>query len=77
MSIGEGMKLFLQVDNVLTEVLSCRLAAYRYNFSIRTIRQWIDEDKIKSYEIDGRHWIPVSELDRHTRRDFATQNVAE
>lgn len=77
MSVGEGMQFFCYIDNVLTEVLSIRLASYRYNFSVRTIRQWCEEGKLIAYELEGRWWIPVTELDRHARRDFATQNVAE
>lgn len=69
MSVGEGMKIFFDVDGMLTEVLSIKLAAYRYNFSVRTIRQWCEEGKLIAYELDGRWWIPASELDRHTRRD--------
>lgn len=76
MSVGEVGQIFFMVDNVLTEVLSIKLAAYRYNFSVRTIRQWCEEGKLIAYELDGRWWIPTSELDRHTRRDTATQNIA-
>jgi hypothetical protein len=76
MSAGEGMQIFFMVDDMLTEVLSIKLASYRYNFSVRTIRQWCEEGKLIAYELDGRWWIPTSELDRHTRRDIATENVA-
>lgn len=76
MSVGEVQQFFCYVDDVLTEVLTVRLASYRYNFSVRTIRQWYEEGKIGAYELEGRLWIPVTELDRHTRRDIATENVA-
>lgn len=74
---GEGMRIFLQTGDMLTEVLTVNIAAYRYNFSVRTIRQWIDEGKLSAINLDGRWLIPVSEIDRHTRRDTATHLVAE
>lgn len=73
---GEGMKIFIELNGMLTEVLTVKLVAYRYNFSVRTIRQWIDEGKLSAINIDGRWFISVTEIDRHTRRDIATQNVA-
>lgn len=71
MSVGEGRRFFILIDSVLTEVLSVAQAAYHYKYSVRTIRQWIDEDKIFATEFEGRHWIPKKELDRHTRRDIS------
>ena len=74
---GEGMKVFLEIDDMLTEVLTVKLAAYRYNFSVRTIRQWIDEGKVSAIDLDGRWLIPVPEIDRLARRDNRVQIVAE
>jgi excisionase family DNA binding protein len=73
---GEGMKIFLQVDGMLTEVITTELAAYRYNYAKTTIRQWADEGKLIAYKVAGVLLIPVSEIDRFLKRDSATQNVA-
>lgn len=71
MSIGEGRKFFIEVDGMLTEVLTVMQAAYRYKFAERTIRQWIDEEKIFATDIEGRWWIPKEELERHlAQRDI-------
>ena len=63
MSIGEGRKFFIEIDGMLTEVLSCKQVAYRYNFSIRTIQQWVDEGKLFATDFEGRWWIPKSEIE--------------
>jgi len=65
MSIGEVEKVFLQIDSVLTEMLSCKQAAYRYNFSQRTFQQWCDEGKLKAVDFEGRWFIPIAEIERH------------
>jgi len=62
--IGEGMQVFMVVDGVLTEMLTVKQAAYRYNFSFRTIQKWIDEGKISPVEIEGRNWIKKADLDK-------------
>ena len=64
MSIGEGRRIFFEVDNVLTEMLTVKQAAYRYNFSFRTIQKWIDEGKISPIEIEGRNWLKKEDLDK-------------
>jgi len=75
---GEGMKFFLQTDTMLTEVLTIRLAAYRYNFSMRTIQKWCDEGKLIAYEFEGRWLIPISELERYvTTKDFYHQTMGQ
>jgi len=73
---GEGVQVFMRLDGMLTEVLSIKSAAYRLKYSIRTIQQWIDEGKLIAINVDNRNWIPISEIDRITARDCATQNVA-
>lgn len=74
---GEGRQFFLYVDSVLTEMLSCKQAAYHYNFSIRTIQKWIDEGRIFAVNFEGRWWIPKAEIETFVKtHDSATQNVA-
>jgi hypothetical protein len=63
MSIGEGRRFFILIDTVLTEVLSCKQAAYHYNLSIRTIQRWIDEEKLFATDFEGRWWIPKDEIE--------------
>lgn len=67
--IGEGMRIFLEIDNVLTEVLTTELASYHYNFAKTTIRQWADEGKINSYKIAGALVIEKSSIERFLKRD--------
>jgi hypothetical protein len=74
---GEGMRFFLEIDNVLTEVLTTELAAYHYNYAQTTIRKWSDEGKITSYKIAGGLFIKKSSLEDFLKLDIATQNVAE
>ena len=74
---GEGMLIFLQIDNVLTEVLTVELAAYRYNYAKTTLRQWCDEDKLISYKVAGILLIKKDSIEHFLKRDIATQNVAE
>jgi len=75
---GEGMKIFLEIDNMLTEVLSVMSIAYRYNFHVRTIQKWADEGKIIAYEIEGRWWIPVQEIERFVlTKDYYRKVMAQ
>lgn len=69
MSIGEVEKVFLQIDSVLTEMLSCKQAAYHYNFHHRTIRKWAEEGKIKAIEFEGRWWIAKIDLEAFLKRN--------
>lgn len=73
---GEGMKIFLEVDGMLTEVITTELAAYRYNYAKTTIRQWADEGKLIAYKVAGVLLIPIVSIEQFLERDFATQNVA-
>lgn len=70
MRVGEVHKVFFEVDGMSTEVLSIRMASYRYKYSMRTIRQWCNEDKLIAIEFEGRNWITVESIDRHLRRDI-------
>jgi len=70
------MNFFLKIDDMLTEVLSVKAAAYRLKYAERTIRQWCDEGKLIAINVENRWWIPLPEIERHERRDLATQNVA-
>jgi predicted site-specific integrase-resolvase len=63
MSIGEGRRFFLEIDSVLTEVLTVKQAAYHYNYSFRTIQKWIEEGKIIPIEFEGRNWIKKSDME--------------
>lgn len=74
MSVGEGRRFFILIDSVLTEVLSCKQAAYHYNFSIRTIQKWIDEDKIFATEFEGRWWIPKNEIEAFVTTNDISKN---
>lgn len=75
---GEGMKFFLEIENVLTEMLTCKQAAYHYNFSIRTIQQWIDEGKISGIQIEGRFWVSKSEIETFVKaRAYKHRVMAE
>jgi len=69
MSVGEVEKIFLQVDNMLTEVLTIMPATYHLNYSQRTIQQWCDEGKIQAFKIGNTWLIPVSEINRIKSRD--------
>jgi len=68
---GEGVQVFIMVDGMLTEVLSVMTVAYRYNFAERTIRQWCDHGKLIAINVEGRWWIPTSEIESYlARRDY-------
>lgn len=77
MSIGEGRRIFILQDGMLTEVLSVKSAAYRLKYSVRTIQQWCDEGKLIAINAEFRWWIPITEIERVKARDNATQLVAE
>lgn len=64
MSVGEGRRIFFEIDNVLTEMLTVKQAAYHYNFSFRTIQKWVDEGKLSPIEIEGRNWIKKSDIEQ-------------
>jgi len=69
--VGEGMKIFLEVDGMLTEVLTLKSAAYHYNCPARTIQQWIDEGKLIAYQIEQRWFIPKYAFEtRIASRDY-------
>jgi excisionase family DNA binding protein len=69
MSAGEGTRIFFEIDNVLTEMLTVRQAAYHLQYSVRTIQQWIGEGKLIAINVDNRNWIPKTEIDRIKARD--------
>lgn len=73
---GEGMKIFLCVDTVLTEVLTVEQAAYHYNFAKTTIRQWADEGKLIAHKVAGILLIEKSSIEHFLKRDSATHFVA-
>jgi excisionase family DNA binding protein len=64
MSVGEVAQVFFVVNDMLTEMLTVKQAAYRYNFSFRTIQKWIDEGKISPIEIEGRNWIKKTDIEQ-------------
>jgi excisionase family DNA binding protein len=66
---GEGMKIFLEVDGMLTEVFTPMFASYHLKYSRRTIQQWIDEGKLIAYKVRGQWWIPKHEINRIRWRD--------
>jgi len=74
---GEGMRIFLEIDDMLTEVLTIELAAYHYNFAKTTLRQWCNEDKIKFIKVYGMLLIEKKSLEHFINRDTATHLVAE
>lgn len=67
MSIGEGRRFFILVDGMLTEMLTVKQAAYHYNFSFRTIQQWIDEGKIIPIEIEHRNWVKKEDMESRVK----------
>jgi predicted site-specific integrase-resolvase len=69
MSAGEGTRIFFEIDNVLTEMLTVRQAAYHLQYSVRTIQQWIGVGKLIAINVDNRNWIPKTEIDRIKARD--------
>lgn len=66
------MRIFFEVDNVLTEVLTVAAASYHYNFAPTTIRQWIFEDKIIAIKIADVLFIEKSSIESFLKRDSAT-----
>jgi excisionase family DNA binding protein len=64
MRVGEVAQVFFVVNDMLTEMLTVKQAAYRYNFSFRTIQKWIDEGKISPIEIEGRNWIKKTDIEQ-------------
>jgi len=74
---GESMKVFLEIDDMLTEVLTTELAAYRYKYAKTTIRQWVDEGKIQGYKVAGVLLIPVAEIEQFLERDYKHKVMAE
>lgn len=75
--IGEVEKVFLQIDNMLTEVLTIMSATYHLNYSKRTIRQWCDEGKIEAFKVANVWFIPMAEIERLKRRDHNPILMAE
>ena len=69
MAIGEVDKVFLQSGDMLTEVLSCKSAAYHYNFHHRTIRKWAEEGKIKAVQFEGLWWIEKADIEAFLLRN--------
>jgi excisionase family DNA binding protein len=60
---GEGVQVFMLLDSVLTEMITCKQAAYRYNFHVRTIQKWVDEGKLIAINFERRWWIPLAEIE--------------
>lgn len=68
---GESIKVFLEIDGVLTQVLTVKQASYRYNCPSRTIQQWIDEGKLIAHQIEQRWFIPLDAFEtRIATRDY-------
>jgi len=75
---GEGMKIFFEIDTVLTEMLTVMQVAYRYNFSTRTIQKWCDEGKLIAHEFEGRWFIPTAEIERYVAtKDYYHKVMAQ
>jgi len=75
--IGEGMQVFMLLDGMLTEMITCKQASYHFNFSMRTIQQWADEGKLIAINVEGRLWLSKESVQECVMaRDNATQNVA-
>lgn len=64
MSVGEGRRIFFEIDSVLTEMMTVKQAAYHYNYSFRTIQKWIDEGKIIAIKVEGKNWLKKKDLDK-------------
>jgi len=76
--VGEGVQVFMYFNSVLTEMLSCKQAAYHYNFSIRTIQKWIDEGKLIAINFEGRWWIAKDEIEVFVKtHDYKHRVMAE
>lgn len=69
--VGEVVKVFSCVESVLTEMLTVKQAAYRYNFHVRTIRKWCDEGKLIALKIDNLWLIPIPEIEAFLKRNDA------
>lgn len=59
---GEGIKIFFEVDGMLTQVVTVMVAAYHLKYSTRTIQQWADEGKLIAYNIEGRWFIDAVQV---------------
>ena len=66
--IGKDVQVFMIVDSVLTEMVTCKSAAYHLNFSMRTIRQWADEGKLIGINVDGRLWLTKDSVEQCLKR---------
>lgn len=53
----------MMLDDMLTEMLTVKQAAYHYKIPFRTIEKWIDEGKIIPVRIEHRNWLKKSDLE--------------
>jgi hypothetical protein len=75
--VGEGMKIFLQVDGMLTEVMTVMSASYHLKYAHRTIQQWCDEGRLIAWNFEGRWLIDAVQVKSLAiARDGQPQNVA-
>ena len=77
MPAGEGIRIFLEIENMLTEVLTVETASYHYNFAKSTIRQWCDEDKIKFHKVYGLLLIEKLDIEHFINRDHNHKLMAQ
>lgn len=74
---GEGMKLFLEVDGMLTEVITVVQAAYHLKYHHRTIQRWCDEGRLIAFNFEGRWFIDAAQIKSVALAlDCATKSVA-
>lgn len=74
---GEGVKVFFEIDGVLTQMLSVKQAAYHLKYHERTVQRWADEGKLIAINVDGRWWLDAVQIFSVAKAlDCATENVA-
>lgn len=66
--IGEGVQVFMLLDGVLTEMITCKSASYHLKFHMRTIRQYVDEGKLIGINVDGRLWLSKASVNQFLMR---------
>jgi hypothetical protein len=74
---GEGIKIFLEVDGMLTQVVTVVTAAYHLKYHPRTIQRWCDEGKLIAWNVDGRLYVDAVQVKSvAVALDTATESVA-
>jgi len=60
--IGEGIKVFIEIDGVLTQMITVKQAAYHLKYHERTVQRWADEGKLIAINVGGVLWLDAVQI---------------